>query len=213
MLDYGQWATVHIKSAPAEWIGLFDIEPAIHRMMITVSNIPPARRTTEELEKISSSLVECPLELKEQLINAKMIQLAYRHFIDQWENGISGYGSVDGNGGGYGAGSGGSNDGSGYGSVGGNGGGSGGSGGSGSGLGGGGGPGGKYGPGGGGNGGGWNGGSYGPGASSRQGSWGSSYGHGRGWCRALAQDMAAVVLVMAAEVTTEKGSMESMVGA
>ena len=30
---------------------------------------------------------------------------------------------------------------------------------------------------------------------------------------ALAQDMAAVVLVMAAEVTTEKGSMESMVGA
>ena len=88
MLDYGQWATVHIKSAPAEWIGLFDIEPAIHRMMITVSNIPPARRTTEELEKISSSLVECPLELKEQLINAKMIQLAYRHFIDQWENGI-----------------------------------------------------------------------------------------------------------------------------
>ena len=62
----------------------------------------------------------------------------------------SGHGSVDGNGGGYGVGSGGSNDSSGYGSVGGSGGG---------------GLGGKYGPGDSGNSGGWNGGSYGPSAN------------------------------------------------
>nr|XP_027060869.1 glycine-rich RNA-binding protein 10-like [Coffea arabica] len=66
-----------------------------------------------------------------------------------------GYGSVDGNSGGYGTRSRGSNDGSGYGSVGGND----------DGSGGGGGPSSKYSPGGGGNGGGWNDGSYGPGAN------------------------------------------------
>ena len=79
MLNYGQWVQVKIKSAPAEWIGLIDLEPTIHRINIQVSNVYPTPPAAARI-----IIAECPLALEEQLRNSKAMHLAYRHFKSGW---------------------------------------------------------------------------------------------------------------------------------
>ena len=81
MLDYGNWVKVQIRSAPSEWVGLFDLEPAIHRIKISVNNIRPVFEIILDTQN-----VECALSLEVQFRETKAVQLVYRHFKAEWSN-------------------------------------------------------------------------------------------------------------------------------
>ena len=86
LLDFGEWVRIEIISAPAEWIGLLDMAPTVHRIRLTVSNCHLGRLTTEKVQRLKANIVECPLLLKEQLKRSRMLNLAYKHFKAEWNH-------------------------------------------------------------------------------------------------------------------------------